>query len=181
MNIILYFFFDYCLEECYSTYSVYFGIYITSFRQKTPFFSDLYKSFLHLWRKETMTFKFSLGGKPTVEVHPMPSKQQNVPSGVDLRTSPDLITEKVREKPAVPKKPSKLLLSSRFESSTNKPAPLSLNINSLSVTPSSPQPNILTPQPGSLTSSPFPDLIKQPSPSTSRWLFAVVRITSSVI
>lgn len=95
-----------------------------------------------------------IGGKPTVEVHPMPSQPQKGTEspGLNLTPSPDFVNEKTREKPAVPKKPAKLLLSSvRMDSPATSPAPLSLSTSSLNIPPSPSQPS---PSIGRLFSTP---------------------------
>ncbi|VDK83108.1 unnamed protein product [Litomosoides sigmodontis] len=57
------------------------------------------------------------GGKPTVQVHPMPSSLPTtnmvatVLTSTSNNTSSDNTSEKIREKPVVPKKPAKLILS----------------------------------------------------------------------
>ncbi|VDN59390.1 unnamed protein product [Dracunculus medinensis] len=76
-----------------------------------------------------------IGGKPTVEVHPMPSQQQqniNTKSAMCFSSKYDILSEKIREKPIVPKKPAKLILnSSIFDSS--KTSPLSLSTSMLNL------------------------------------------------
>lgn len=80
------------------------------------------------------------GGKPTVQVHPMPSAPAN---GTTLRTpvndKVEITSEKVREKPAVPKKPAKLILSSAsFDAPSFSPVtPLSLSTSNLNLLSSS--------------------------------------------
>ncbi|KAL4002269.1 Apx/Shroom domain ASD2 family protein [Acanthocheilonema viteae] len=58
------------------------------------------------------------GGKPTVQVHPMPSSLPAssmvatvLTSSANTNTNTDITSEKIREKPVVPKKPAKLILS----------------------------------------------------------------------
>uniref|UniRef100_A0A0R3RLZ2 Flocculation protein FLO11-like n=1 Tax=Elaeophora elaphi TaxID=1147741 RepID=A0A0R3RLZ2_9BILA len=58
------------------------------------------------------------GGKPTVQVHPMPSSLPAssvvatvLTSSTSSNTNTDITSEKIREKPVVPKKPAKLILS----------------------------------------------------------------------
>uniref|UniRef100_A0A8R1U181 ASD2 domain-containing protein n=1 Tax=Onchocerca volvulus TaxID=6282 RepID=A0A8R1U181_ONCVO len=84
------------------------------------------------------------GSKPTVQVHPMPS---NLPTSNMVTTmltstsnniNTDIPLEKIREKPVVPKKPAKLILSSACASIET---PLGLSTSSLNLFSPSAQPS----------------------------------------
>uniref|UniRef100_A0A0N5AFJ1 ASD2 domain-containing protein n=1 Tax=Syphacia muris TaxID=451379 RepID=A0A0N5AFJ1_9BILA len=108
----------------------------------------------------------AIGGKPTVEVHPMPSSQQAENSDRSQRSSPDLINEKIREKPAVPKKPSKLVIASH--SLAGPVQQQFLNASSLNPT-SIPQHSTYSPVQSA--APPFSSK-NNPQPSTSTRLFS---------
>uniref|UniRef100_A0AAF5RUS5 ASD2 domain-containing protein n=2 Tax=Wuchereria bancrofti TaxID=6293 RepID=A0AAF5RUS5_WUCBA len=81
-----------------------------------------------------------MSGKPTVQVHPMPSNvpANNIVSTVVTSTrsstNADITSEKIREKPVVPKKPARLILSSASASiETASVTPLDLSISSLNL------------------------------------------------
>ncbi|OZC11477.1 GCN5-like protein 1 [Onchocerca flexuosa] len=89
------------------------------------------------------------GRKPTVQVHPMPS---NLPTSNMVTTmltsstsnniNTDIPLEKIREKPVVPKKPAKLILSSTCASiETGSVTPLGLSTSSLNLFSPSAQPS----------------------------------------
>uniref|UniRef100_A0A915CCN3 ASD2 domain-containing protein n=3 Tax=Parascaris TaxID=6254 RepID=A0A915CCN3_PARUN len=78
------------------------------------------------------------GGKPMVEVHPMPS-QQYTNAGLPLKDSPPEIPPKTKEKPRVPKKPPNLVLnssSSRLNSPSLSALSLSTTLTSSESSPS---------------------------------------------
>uniref|UniRef100_A0A915CI69 Uncharacterized protein n=1 Tax=Parascaris univalens TaxID=6257 RepID=A0A915CI69_PARUN len=71
------------------------------------------------------------GGKPMVEVHPMPS-QQYTNAGLPLKDSPPEIPPKTKEKPRVPKKPPNLVLNSS-SSRLNSPSLSALSLSTTSL------------------------------------------------
>ncbi|VDN26379.1 unnamed protein product [Gongylonema pulchrum] len=87
---------------------------------------------------------FDVCGKPTVQVHPMPSSLPHSVSSSSIpsmhpasctttnNNNPDIVPEKVREKPAVPKKPAKLILSSASVEAASL-TPLNLSTSSLNL------------------------------------------------
>uniref|UniRef100_A0A1I7VKM1 ASD2 domain-containing protein n=1 Tax=Loa loa TaxID=7209 RepID=A0A1I7VKM1_LOALO len=90
-----------------------------------------------------------MGGKPTVQVHPMPSSLpassmiatlERSTLSTNSNTTTDITSEKVREKPVVPKKPARLILpsASAFVESTSI-TPLGLSASSSNIFSSSTQ------------------------------------------
>lgn len=77
-------------------------------------------------------------GKPTVQVYPMPSNlpANNIVSTVVTSTSStniDITSEKMREKPVVPKKPARLILSSASTPIETAPVTPLLSISSFNL------------------------------------------------
>ncbi|VDN04732.1 unnamed protein product [Thelazia callipaeda] len=102
-----------------------------------------------------------LGGKPTVQVHPMPSNMPTssvvaaVLNSSATNSITNIVPEKVREKPAVPKKPAKLILPTTSTAIETVPVtPLSLSTSNLNLFSSSAQSSPSTSNSFRLFSSP---------------------------
>lgn len=89
----------------------------------------------------SLCYRSFTGGKPTVQVHPMPSSLPTnsmvatvLTSSTSSNTNNDITSEKIREKPVVPKKPAKLILSSTSASvEAASITPLRLSTSSLNL------------------------------------------------